>query len=178
MPGLAAEEGDGETGLQRITHDCARVPVHAAGHVDGADRIAMGAHRADHLQRHVLATLPHPIFGEFRGRDFRKALKKTENLAIRDYVNQLADLAGECAARIHRHFSTEVIALSGGLLDEMADEILARAQASFNRNSSSLPQPPPTLIASRLGDLAPITGAAIWSASQPSALPGPLVATV
>lgn len=133
---------------------------------------------ADHLQRHVLATLPHPIFGEFRGRDFRKALKKTENLAIRDYVNQLADLAGECAARIHRHFSTEVIALSGGLLDEMADEILARAQASFNRNSSSLPQPPPTLIASRLGDLAPITGAAIWSASQPSALPGPLVATV
>lgn len=131
----------------------------------------------ENLQRHVMATLPHPVFGEFRGRDFRKALKKTDSVAIRDYAHRLADLAGECAARIHRQFSTEVIALGGGLLDEMKDEILARAQASLRRNSDSSAQPLPTLIASRLGDLAPITGAAIWTASQPSALTGPLVAT-
>ncbi len=132
----------------------------------------------ENLQRHVLATLPHPVFGEFRGRDFRKALKKTDNQAIRDYTNRLADLAGECAARLHRHFSTDIIALGGGLLDEMKEEILARAQASFSRNSSSSTQPLPILVASRLGDLAPITGAAIWSASQPPVLTGPLVATV
>lgn len=132
----------------------------------------------ENLQRHVLATLPHPVFGEFRGRDFRKALKKTENLAIRDYTHRLADLAGECAARIHRQFSTEVIALGGGLLDELKDEILSRAQASFSRKSGASASTLPALMASRLGDLAPITGAAIWTASQPAALSGPLLAGV
>lgn len=139
---------------------------------------AADAAEIENLQRHVLATLPHPVFGEFRGRDFRKALKKTENFAIRDYAHRLADLAGECAARIHRQFSTEAIALGGGLLDELKDEILSRAQASFSRMSGAPAPSIPTLMASRLGDLAPITGAAIWTASQPSALTAPLLASV
>lgn len=124
---------------------------------------------AERLRRNILAARPHPLFGQFRGRDFRKALKKTENLALREYVGVLADAAGECAARIQRRFAPEVIVLGGGLLDETKDEILSRAQARFEQivsTSRTVHEPPLRLTASRLGDLAPITGAAVWAEQQ------------
>lgn len=135
---------------------------------------------AERLRRNILAVRPHPLFGQFRGRDFRKAIKKSESPALREYVNTLADAAGECAARIQLRFAPEVIVLGGGLLDEMKDELLSHAQARFEQiisSSGTAPQPLPSLIASRLGDLAPITGAAVW-AEQQTISSAPLVGAV
>ncbi len=117
----------------------------------------------DALSRNILAAVPHPVFGQFRGRDFRKALRNSENRAVRDYVTHIAKTAGICAARIHQQFAPEIIALGGGLIDEVKEEILATAQASFEQTVTGFTGTLPTLIASRLGDLAPITGAAIWA---------------
>lgn len=120
----------------------------------------------DALSRNILASVPHPVFGQFRGRDFRKALRNSENTAVRDYVTHVAETAGICAARIHQQFTPEIIALGGGLIDEVKEEILATAQASFEQTVVGFTGTLPTLIASRLGDLAPITGAAIWANSR------------
>jgi len=117
----------------------------------------------DALSRNILATLPQSPFTHYRGRDFRKALRKAENIAVRNYVAQIAEAAGICAARIHRQYSPGVIAVGGGLIDEMKDDILAIAQASFERAVQATGGTLPLLLPSRLGDLAAITGAAIWA---------------
>lgn len=121
---------------------------------------------ADALSRNILAIIPHPQFEYYRGRDFRKALRKTESVELRNYVTRIAETAGICAALIHRHYSPEVIVLGGGFIDEMKDEILATAQASFERETQAASGTLLPLLPSRLGDLAPITGAAIWANSR------------
>lgn len=132
---------------------------------------------AEALTRMILATRPHPLFDQFRARDFRKALKKTESTAIRDYVTELATAAGECAALLHRQFSPEVIALAGGLMDELKEEILTQAQATLNRILSPSSGSVPTLVASKLGDLAAVAGAAVWARKQPLPAPTALIET-
>ena len=117
----------------------------------------------DALSRNILATIPHSAFAHYRGRDFRKALRKPEKADVWNYVTQIAETAGVCAARVHGHYSPEVIALGGGLIDEMKEEILAIVQASFERAAQGTTGSLPPLLPSRLGDLAPITGAAIWA---------------
>lgn len=49
------------------------------------------------------------------------------------------------------------------MIDEMKEEILAIVQASFERAAQGTTGSLPPLLPSRLGDLAPITGAAIWA---------------
>lgn len=117
----------------------------------------------EELRNQIVATLPHALFGQFRGRDFRKALKKSENTALRDYVCRIAELAGETAARLHQAFALETIVVGGALLDEMKDEIMGRAQASFECRIPLERRQTCLLRASELGDLAPITGAAWWT---------------
>ena len=117
----------------------------------------------DALSRNILATIPNSQFAHYRGRDFRKALRKPEKVDVWNYVTQIAETAGLCAARIQRHYSPEVIALGGGLIDEMKEEILAVVQAGFERAAEGAIGTLPPLLPSRLGDLAPITGAAIWA---------------
>lgn len=117
----------------------------------------------DALGRNILATIPHSQFAHYRGRDFRKALRKPEKVEVWNYVTQIAETAGICAARIQRHYSPDVIALGGGLIDEMKEEILAVVLASFQRAAQGAIGTLPPLHPSRLGDLAPITGAAIWA---------------
>lgn len=111
----------------------------------------------------IIAALPHALFSQYRGRDFRKALKKSENTAVRAYVSELAVLAGESAARIHQAFALETIVLGGSLMDEMKDEIMATAREAFDRRTHGDRRQTCALHASELGDLAAITGAALWS---------------
>ncbi len=127
------------------------------------------------LRSHIIAAQSHPVFGGFRGRDFRKALKKSENIAMREYVGRLAGLAGEAAARLHQAFALETIVLGGALMDEMKEEILTKARAAFEHRSPRGSQNSCALLASDLGDLAPITGAAIWATHRCADLAAGLV---
>jgi predicted NBD/HSP70 family sugar kinase len=60
-------------------------------------------------------------------------------------------------------FSPEVIAFGGGVMDEFGDEIMATACESAKVKLGCELSDRTLLVASALGDLAGITGAAIWA---------------
>ena len=117
----------------------------------------------------VFSTLSQAEFRHFRGRDFRKAIRKGSSAAA-TFIREIATRTGQIAAQLVEQFAPEVIALGGGLLDEMREEILritestARAQLRGEANVIFLP--------SLLGDLAGITGAAIWAAQRGTMVAG------
>jgi predicted NBD/HSP70 family sugar kinase len=117
----------------------------------------------------VFSTLHQAEFRHFRSRDFRKAIRKG-NQAAAEFLREIATRTGEIAARLVEQFAPEIIALGGGVLDEMREEILrvteaaARNQIGGETNVVFLP--------SMLGDLAGITGAAIWAAQRSTMLAG------
>lgn len=113
----------------------------------------------------VLATVNRPEFEQFRSKDFRKAIRQG-NERVRDYVRQIAFKAGEAAAWLMQGAAPEMIAIGGGMLEEMKEELLHLVREGAARELNA-PWPETTrLIASGLGDLAAITGAALWSASR------------
>ena len=117
----------------------------------------------------VFSTLSQAEFRHFRSRDFRKAIRKGSSEAA-EFIREIATRTGQIAAQLVEQFAPEVIALGGGLLDEMREEILriteatARAQLKGEANVIFLP--------SLLGDLAGITGAAVWAAQHGTMLAG------
>ena len=74
---------------------------------------------------------------------------------------------GHVAARIIREFSPAMIALGGGVMDEMKDEMLATVDATVRADLGTNYPLQLVWITSHLGDLAGITGAAA-SALAPS----------
>lgn len=98
-------------------------------------------------------------FRHYRGRDFRKALRKGSQ-PVRQFLNQVAINTGHVAARIIREFSPAMIALGGGVMDEMRDEILATVDATVRADLGTNYPLQLVWITSHLGDLAGITGAA------------------
>ena len=116
------------------------------------------------LEQNIFSTLPHPQFRYFRSRDFRKALKKgRDNLLVRQFLIEIAKRAGEIAAQLTTRFSPEVIVFGGGVMDEFGDEIMATACAAAKAKLGCELADRTLLVASTLGDLAGITGAAAWA---------------
>jgi predicted NBD/HSP70 family sugar kinase len=111
----------------------------------------------------VFSTLPRAEFRHFRSRDFRKAIRKG-NQAAAEFIREIATRTGQIAAQLVEQFTPEIIALGGGVLDEMREEILriaastARARLGAEADVVFLP--------SLLGDLAGITGAAVLAAQR------------
>lgn len=119
-------------------------------------------HGLEAPERNVLAVLPHPLFENFRSRDFRKSLRKG-NPAVRHYLLAMAERAAGIIAQLAETLAPDTIALGGGVMDEMKEEILQvihrpSDEAAFSWMGKL------TLLSSSLGDLAGITGAATWVA--------------
>lgn len=110
------------------------------------------------LLENVVDTVAHPVFGNFRGRDFRKALKKDPGGQMRAYVLQLAARAGVAAARLSVRFAPELIVLGGAVVDEMSEELLNEARSAY-KAAGGLNVVETNWEVSGLGDLAAITGA-------------------
>jgi predicted NBD/HSP70 family sugar kinase len=111
----------------------------------------------------VFSTVPGEEFRQFRGRDFRKALRKG-NVAAAEFIREIATRTGQIAAQLIEEFSLEVIALGGGVLDEMREEILRITEATARGQLQG--ETTVTFLPSILGDLAAITGAAVWAAQR------------
>lgn len=109
----------------------------------------------------VFSTLPQAEFRHFRGRDFRKALRKG-NQAAAEFVREMAARTGQIAALLIEQFAPEVIAIGGGVLDEMREEILRITEATTRAQLQN--EAKVIFLPSLLGDLAGITGAAVWAA--------------
>jgi len=122
----------------------------------------------------IFSTLPGEAFRNYRSRDFRKALRKG-NPAVARFIRDIAERAGQVAAELIKRFDLEVLAVGGGVLDEMREEIL-RAVDNAAREALGKADPLETIILpSLLGDLAGITGAAVW-ASEHSSKPATVMA--
>jgi glucokinase len=122
----------------------------------------------------VFHALPGEAFRNYRSRDFRKALRKG-NQAAAQFIGEIAERAGQIAAGLIRQFDLEVIAIGGGVLDEMREEILRRVDTAARRELEAVNPLETKIMASTLGDLAGITGAAVW-ASERGARPAALAA--
>jgi glucokinase len=114
------------------------------------------------LDANILGAVDRPEFEHYRSRDFRKALRRG-NEAVRAFALEIAAKAGEVAAALIDGAAPETIVIGGGMLDEMRDDLLRIVRDSAVRELNA-PWPDTTsLVASSLGDLAPITGAGIWA---------------
>jgi predicted NBD/HSP70 family sugar kinase len=117
------------------------------------------------VSENVVASVMHPVFGNFRGRDFRKALKKDPSGQLKGYALQLAARAGEAAAKLATKFSPGMIILGGALVDEVGGELLNAARTAY-RTAGGADSPELKWEVSSLGDLAAITGAACLAQSR------------
>ena len=110
----------------------------------------------------VLSAVDRPEFDHFRSRDFRKALRRG-NEAVRRFALEIASKAGEAAAGLMNGTAPEMIAIGGSMLDEIREDVLRVVRETAGRELGA-PWPETTsLVASSLGDLAPITGAGCWA---------------
>jgi glucokinase len=117
----------------------------------------------------VFCTLPDAAFRHFRSRDFRKAIRNG-NQAATEFIRGIATRTGQIAAQIVRQFAPDVIALGGGVLDEMREEILRITESTARKELGS--GAGVVFLPSLLGDLAGITGAAAWAARRGGVLAG------
>jgi glucokinase len=109
----------------------------------------------------VFATLGQAEFRHYRSRDFRKALRKG-NQVVTAFIREMAVRCGQIAAELALEFSPAVIAVGGGVLDEMREEILRITEATARTQLKGAVNF--TLLPSMLGDLAGMTGAAVHAA--------------
>jgi glucokinase len=116
-------------------------------------------------QLNVFRTLPGAEFRHWRSRDFRKALRKGQP-AVAEFIREIAARTGQIAAGLVERFGPEVVAIGGGILDEMREEILRIAEASLRQALDAGQELDVTLLPSGLGDLAGVTGAAVWAARR------------
>jgi glucokinase len=122
--------------------------------------------------QNIFCTLPRPEFRAFRSRDFRKALRKGRDIpAVRQFLLEIADRAGGVAADLVTRFQPEVIALGGGVMDELGNEILTAVCESARAKLGCDLADRTVLMTSALGDLAGITGAAAWAVRHNRAQP-------
>jgi glucokinase len=126
----------------------------------------------------VFSTLPQAEFRHFRSRDFRKAIRKGNQAAV-EFIREIATRTGQIAAQLVEQFAPEVIALGGGVLDEMKEEILRITETTARQQLGD--EASVVFLPSLLGDLAGITGAAVWAAQRGTMLagaPSPVVPVV
>jgi len=117
----------------------------------------------------VFSTLSQAEFRHFRSRDFRKAIRKG-NQAATEFIREIATRTGQIAAQLVEQFAPEIIALGGGVLDEMREEILRLTETTARDRLGGATNV--ILLPSLLGDLAGITGAAILAAQRGSMMAG------
>ena len=121
----------------------------------------------------LFRTLAHAKYGRYRTRDFRQALRNGES-AARDFILEMARVAGELACELHARFQPGSIVLSGGVLEEMGQEIRERVHWELrSRVTGSCEIPLP--VVSTLGNVAGMTGAAVWATQGGQSLSAPSI---
>ena len=140
------------------------------GQLENLNGLADGGLTFEAPERNIFTSLQPSEFRDFRSRDFRKALRRG-NDAVRQFVQQIAMESGRIAAQLAMRYSPETVAFGGGMLDEMKSEIMRIAEESFRNTMRFREAKMPVFLASTLGDLAVVTGAATWAAQRHSVKP-------
>ena len=114
--------------------------------------------RAD--TENLFHVMPEEEFRHYRGKDFKRALRKG-NKAVEEYIRAVAMRTGEIARRLIDTHHPEILAIGGGAMEEMRDELMGLIQrtAEPEGGRSSV-----RWVASQLGDHAPLAGGAAMAA--------------
>lgn len=103
---------------------------------------------------------PGEGIADLKSGDLRKALRKGDKL-VEKVIGEAAEYIGIATANIINFLNPEVIVLGGGVMDALQDEMLAIIEATARDYAMTGTADGIRIIASRLGDEAGITGAAV-----------------
>ena len=111
-------------------------------------------------QKTVLTEMLGPELTDMRSGDLRKALRRGDKFVER-VVEDAAEYTGIAVANVINLLNPEVIVLGGGVMDQLADEMMAIIIETAKDYALTGTAKGIEIIASRLGDDAGITGAAV-----------------
>ena len=111
-------------------------------------------------EKTVLTDMLGPELADMRSGDLRKALRRGDKLVER-VVEEAAEYTGIAVANIINLLNPEVIVLGGGVMDQLADDMLAIVIETARDYALPGTAKGIEILASKLGDDAGITGAAV-----------------
>ncbi|PAW75414.1 MAG: ROK family protein [Pedosphaera sp. Tous-C6FEB] len=111
-------------------------------------------------EKTVLTDMLGPELADMRSGDLRKALRRGDKL-VEKVVEEAAEYTGIAVANIINLLNPEVIVLGGGVMDQLADDMLAIITETAKDYALPGTAKGVEIIASKLGDDAGITGAAV-----------------
>jgi glucokinase len=111
-------------------------------------------------QKTVLTDMLGPELTDMRSGDIRKALRRGDKF-VENIVEEAAEYTGIAVANIINILNPEVIVLGGGVMDQLADDMMAIIIETAKDYALTGTAKGVEIIASALGDDAGITGAAV-----------------
>lgn len=111
-------------------------------------------------QKTVLTEIVEGELKDARSGDLRKAIRRGDKL-VEKVVEEAAEYIGIAVANVINLLNPEVIALGGGVIDALQDEMLAIIVETARDNAMTGTAKGIEIIASELGDDAGITGGAV-----------------
>ena len=111
-------------------------------------------------QKTVLTDMLGPELTDMRSGDIRKALRRGDKF-IEQIVEEAAEYTGIAVANVINFLNPEVIVLGGGVMDQLADEMMPIIVKLAKEHALPGTAKGIEIIASKLGDDAGITGAAV-----------------
>ncbi len=111
-------------------------------------------------QKTVLTDMLGPDLTDMRSGDLRKALRRGDKF-VEKIVEEAAEYTGIAVANVINLLNPEVVVLGGGVMDQLADEMLAIIVETAKDYALPGTMKGIEIIASQLGDDAGITGAAV-----------------
>lgn len=111
-------------------------------------------------QKTVLTDMLGPELTDMRSGDLRKALRRGDKF-VEQVVEEAAEYTGIAVANVINFLNPEVIVLGGGVMDQLADDMMAIIVETAKDYALPGTAKGIEIIASKLGDDAGITGAAV-----------------
>ncbi len=116
-------------------------------------------------QKTVLTDMLGPELVDLRSGDLRKAIRRGDKL-VEKIVEEAAEYTGIAVANIINFFNPEVVVLGGGVMEQLADEMMAVVVETAHDYALPGTSKGIEIIATKLGDDAGITGAAVLARKE------------
>src|SRR5436190_5003357 len=117
-------------------------------------------------QKTVLTETLGPDLTDLRSGDLRKAIKRGDKF-VEHIIEEAAEYTGIAVANLINLFNPEVVVIGGGLMEQLEDEMLAIIIETALDYAMPGTAKGIDIIATRLGDDAGITGAAVLARKHP-----------
>jgi glucokinase len=111
-------------------------------------------------QKTVLTDMLGPDLTDMKSGDLRKALRRGDKF-VEKVIEEAAEYTGIAVANVINLLNPEVIVLGGGVMDQLADEMMSIIIETARDYALTGTMKGIEIIASKLGDDAGITGAAV-----------------